>query len=77
MFVLSTSPQSRVGTRIPVRMRTPPMVGVPALAWWPCGPSSRMYWPIWRRRSRSIMKGPSTSTRKSAVRLAMAVRNVM
>ena len=53
------------------------MVGVPALALWACGPSSRMYWPICRRRSRSIIQGPSTSTRKSAVRLAMAVRNVM
>ena len=34
------------------------MVGVPALAWCACGPSSRMYWPIWRRRRRSIIQGP-------------------
>ena len=71
------SAQSRVGTRIPARISTPPMVGVPALAWWACGPSSRMYWPICRRRSRSIVQGPSKRTRKSAVRLATAVRKVM
>ena len=53
------------------------MVGVPALAWWACGPSSRMYWPIWSRRRRSIIHGPRMSTRKSAVRLATAVRKVM
>ena len=53
------------------------MVGVPALALWACGPSSRMYWPICMRRRRSMVKGPRASTRKRAVRLAMAVRNVM
>ena len=53
------------------------MVGVPFFDWCACGPSSRMYWPTWRRRSRSIIHGPRISTRKSAVRLATAVRNVM
>ena len=62
---------------IPIRMRTPPIVGVPAFVLWACGPSSRMCWPICSRRSRSIIHGPRTSTRKSAVRLATAVRNVM
>ena len=30
-------------------MAMPPMVGVPALVMWPCGPSSRIGWPMWRR----------------------------
>ena len=31
-------------------MAMPPMVGVPALAMWVAGPSSRMCWPISRLR---------------------------
>jgi hypothetical protein len=62
---------------MPTRISTPPIVGVPALLLCACGPSSRMYWPIESRRSRSITQGPSTSTRKSAVSAATAVRNVM
>ena len=53
------------------------MVGVPFFDWWACGPSSRMYCPTCSRRRRSIIQGPRISTRKSAVRLATAVRNVM
>ncbi len=33
---------SRVETTIAARMRSPPMVGVPALLKWPSGPSSRI-----------------------------------
>jgi len=76
-FRLVRSPHRRVGTMMPVRIRRPPMVGVPALVWCAFGPSSRMYWPICWRRSRSIIQGPRASTRKSAVRLARAVRTVM
>ena len=71
------SAHSSVGTMIPVRTSRPPMVGVPALVWCACGPSSRMYWPTCSRRSRSIIHGPRMRTRKSAVRLATAVRKVM
>ena len=36
-----------------MKMMIPPIVGVPALVWWPLGPSSRMFWPNsrWRRNS--------------------------
>ncbi|MNL77994.1 hypothetical protein D3C87_2042900 [compost metagenome] len=37
---------SKAGTTI----SQPPMVGVPALAWWDWGPSTRMLWPIFQRR---------------------------
>jgi len=45
------SDQSSVGSRTEMTIRTPPMVGVPAFFWCACGPSSRMYWPIWNSRS--------------------------
>ncbi len=35
----------------------PPIVGVPALVRWPCGPSSRMFWPNARRRRNSMNLG--------------------
>ena len=48
----------------------PPMVGVPALVWWRCGPSSRMFWPNSLLRSQRMKAGPMTSTRTIAVTLA-------
>src|SRR3954453_2550090 len=39
------SVSSRNGTAIAVKMMIPPMVGVPALAWCSCGPSSRICCP--------------------------------
>src|SRR3954471_5728947 len=50
----SRSVSSRNGTAIAVKMMMPPIVGVPALAWWPSGPSSRMFWPNSRSR-RNVM----------------------
>src|SRR3954447_15114189 len=41
----SYSERIRNGAEIAVKMMIPPMVGVPALEWWPSGPSSRMFWP--------------------------------
>src|SRR5436190_24096210 len=38
-------------------MMIPPMVGVPALAWWPSGPSSRMFWPNSRARKKAMNFG--------------------
>src|SRR3954464_6035886 len=38
-------------------MMIPPMVGVPALAWWPSGPSSRMFWPNSRARRNAMNFG--------------------
>ena len=53
------------------------MVGVPALPWWLCGPSSRIDCPIERRRSVRIAHGPSSRQSNSAVSAAPADRNVM
>src|SRR4051794_41733728 len=38
-------------------MMIPPMVGVPALEWWPSGPSSRMLWPNSRSRRNAMNFG--------------------
>src|SRR3954462_4757371 len=50
----SRSVNNRNGTAMAVKMMIPPIVGVPALAWWPSGPSSRMFWPNSRSR-RNVM----------------------
>ena len=41
-----------------MRMRTPPITGVPCLVTWPAGPSSRMNWPSSRLRRNSMNFGP-------------------
>ena len=48
---------ARKGTVIAVKMMIPPIVGVPALAWCSCGPSSRMCWPNSRSRRNSMNFG--------------------
>ncbi len=48
---LEGTDQSTVGSKMAMAMSTPPMVGVPDFFWCDCGPSSRMYWPIWNSRS--------------------------
>ncbi len=40
------SAHNNVGTNAAIRIRTPPIVGVPALARCDCGPSWRITWPI-------------------------------
>src|SRR5262245_11632628 len=40
-----------------VKMMIPPIVGVPALAWCSCGPSSRICWPNSRARRNSMNLG--------------------
>jgi hypothetical protein len=41
----------------PTKMMIPPIVGVPALEWWPSGPSSRMFCPNSLRRRKSMNLG--------------------
>ncbi len=53
------------------------MVGVPALTWWACGPTSRMFWPTDSRRSVRTNHGPSSQERSRAVTIAAATRKVM
>ena len=47
----------RNGIEIAVKMMIPPIVGVPAFAWWPSGPSSRMCWPNSRSRRNAMNFG--------------------
>src|SRR3954471_18147533 len=53
----SRSVSKRNGTAIAVKMMIPPIVGVPALAWCSCGPSSRICWPNSRRRRKAMNFG--------------------
>ncbi len=52
------------------------MVGVPALTWWCCGPSSRIACRTCSARSRPISHGPATRLMKNAVAMARPVRKV-
>src|SRR4051794_32572674 len=47
-------------------MMIPPIVGVPALVWWPSGPSSRMCWPNSRTRSIAMNLGDRKTQMSSA-----------
>src|SRR3954464_4453512 len=47
-------------------MMIPPIVGVPALVWWPSGPSSRMCWPNSFRRRKSMNLGDRKTQMSSA-----------
>src|SRR3954451_14972202 len=58
MLCASRSERTRKGTQIEAKTISPPIVGVPALVWCSCGPSSRMCWPNSRTRSNSMNLGP-------------------
>ena len=54
------------------------MVGVPFLEKCDWGPSSRIGWPLpCLMRRRSMMPGPNSSMKRSAVKIAPPVRKVM
>ena len=59
------------------RISAPPIVGVPDLFRWVCGPSSRTDWPIFSSASLRISIGPNSNPIASAVRLAITARSVM
>ena len=60
-----------------IRIISPPMVGVPRLARWVCGPSSRIGCPLpCRTRSMAMKRGPMTSPMISAVISVAPARNV-
>ena len=60
-----------------VRIISPPIVGVPRLARWLCGPSLRIGWPLpWRTRSQPMNFGPMIRPMINAVATAAPVRNV-
>ena len=58
-------------------IRTPPIVGVPALPLWLSGTSSRMFWPMFMRRTSRMREGPSSSTSTMESPPAAAARKVM
>ena len=60
-----------------VKIKTPPIVGVPAFDWWVSESSSLTTWPIWKSRRTRINQGPMTRLITNAVSPAAAVRNVM
>ena len=75
---LSNRAQSKLEVNNAPTISNPPMVGVPALAKWPSGPSSRMGWPLpWRLRNTLIKGRPKIKPKKSAVKKAQPARTVI
>ncbi len=68
------SPHSRVAMAMAPRIMAPPMVGVPVLARWLCGPSRRITWPNLSTCRRRMMPGPNTKQKISAVRMPRMAR---
>ncbi len=62
----STMLAARVMGRVMPKMRTPPMVGVPALAAWEAGPSELISLPRPRWRRKSTIACPATTDNTSA-----------
>ena len=73
---LLQSNHSSVATPRPMRISTPPMVGVPRLARWLCKPYSRIGWPIFSAVRRRITQGPKPRPISSAVSAAITARKV-
>jgi len=71
------SAQSSVAMPREIRIRAPPMVGVPALTRWVSGPSLRTAWPIFLAASQRIRLGPRTKEMVRAVMVASTARRVM
>ena len=53
-------PTRKMEAVIMSKITMPPIVGVPCFTRWPCGPSARTCWPIWRTFSRRIHSGITT-----------------
>ena len=62
---------------MPIRISTPPMVGVPDLIRWVWGPSVRTAWPTFMRVSMRITAGPAIMPINNAVSVANTARKVM
>ena len=74
---LERSIQSSIETVSEVRIISPPIVGVPRLARWLCGPSSRIGWPLpCRTRSQPMNFGPMIRPISSAVAVAAPARKL-
>src|SRR5690606_36067530 len=60
-----------------MRIRAPPMVGVPVFCRWVWGPYERTAWPIFSSVSLRMTKGPATRPMSNAVAHASTARKVM
>ena len=74
-YTLRRSAHSRTETRIDPRIITPPMVGVPVLARWDCGPSVLTTCPYLSLCSSAITLGPTSREITIVVRIAITARN--
>ena len=57
-------------------MMTPPMVGVPCLTRWLCGPSARTCCPMWLERSMRIHSGMKAIVSAAAMTMARNTKKV-
>ena len=73
---LPRSAHNRVDRAIEIKMRAPPIVGVPTLLKWVGGPSGRIVSLICKRPSRSIIRGPTMKQINIAVTTPQIARNV-
>ena len=73
---LERSAHSSVASPMEISTSTPPMVGVPDLTRWVCGPSCRTAWPIFMAVSLRMTRGPHSRPMNSAVSVASAARSV-
>ena len=65
---LRGSIHSSIEVHSAIRIINPPIVGVPTLARWVCGPSVRIGCPLpWRTRSMLMKRGPMIRPMTSAV----------
>ena len=76
VYFTRKSAQSSMAMQTLRMMSAPPIVGVPAFFRWVCGPSSRTYCPICRRRRRAIIRPPKPMERRSAVSAPKMTREV-
>src|SRR6185437_1223584 len=70
---VSNCPRIRKGTTTETMIKRPPMVGVPAFAACPAGPSSRICWPNSRLRRNSMNFGPRNMQIRSEAMPAMRI----
>lgn len=63
----------KVVKTIDTMIMTPPIVGVPDLAWWDFGPSSRILWPNFNRRKKGMIIGDSKTVIKNDIAIVKII----
>ena len=74
---LDKSAHNKVEIAIPIKINTPPIVGVPVFTKCVLGPSLRTACPTFKIVSLRITQGPKLSPINRAVRVAITALNVM